>query len=47
MFPDVKVTPEGELVDTQKFALLRHPLIELGKYNTEGLFDEEDDEMIQ
>ena len=47
MFPDVKVTPEGELVDTLKFALLRHPLIELAKYDTEGLFDEEDDEMVQ
>ena len=42
MFPDLKVTQEGELVSTQKFALLRHPLIELAKYNTEGLFDEED-----
>jgi len=48
MFPDLKVTPEGGLIDTQKFALLRHPLIELAKYNTEGLFDEEDDdEMVQ
>ena len=42
MFPDLKVTPEGELVDTQKFALLRHPFIELAKYNSEGMFDEED-----
>jgi hypothetical protein len=25
MFTDLKVTPEGELVDTRKFALLRHP----------------------
>ena len=48
MFPDLKVTLEGELVDTQKFALLRHPLIELAKYNTEGLFDDkDDDEMVQ
>ena len=48
MFPDLKVTPDMELVDTQKFALLWHPLIELAKYNTEGLFDEEDnDEMLQ
>ena len=48
MFPDLKVMAEGELVDTQKFALLWHPLIELAKYNTEGLFDEEDDnEMVQ
>jgi hypothetical protein len=46
MFPDLKVTTEGELVDTQKFALLRHPLIELARYNTEGLFDEEDDDEI-
>jgi hypothetical protein len=44
MFTDLKVTPEGELVDTRKFALLRHPFIELAKYNTEGLFDEEDDD---
>ena len=46
MFPDLKVTREGEVIDTQKFALLRHPLIELAKYNTEGLFDEEDDNEI-
>jgi hypothetical protein len=43
MFPNLKVTLEGNLVDTQKFALLRHPLIELAKYNTDGLFDEGDD----
>ena len=48
MFPDLKVTRKGEVIDTQKFALLRHPLIELAKYNTEGLFDEQnDDEMVQ
>jgi len=48
MFPDLKVTQEGELVDTQNFALLWHPLIELANYNTEWLFDEEDDdEMVQ
>jgi hypothetical protein len=44
MFPDMKVTSDGKLVNTQKFALLRHPFIELTKYNTEGLFDDEDDE---
>lgn len=44
MFPDLKVTPDGKVVDTQKFALLRHPFIVLAKYNTEGLFDEEDDD---
>ena len=44
MFPDLMVTPDGALVDTQKFALLQHPFIELAKYNTEGLFDEEDDD---
>jgi hypothetical protein len=44
MFPDLMVTPDGKLVDTQKFALLRHPLIGLAKYNTEGLFDEEEDD---
>ena len=44
MFPDLKVTADGELVDMQKFALLRHPLIELAKYNTEGLFEEEEDD---
>lgn len=43
MFPDLKVTPDGNLVDTQKFALLRHPLIKLAKYSTDGLFDEGDD----
>ena len=44
MFPDLKVMPDGKLVDTQKFALLRHPFIELAKYNTEGLFEEEEDD---
>jgi hypothetical protein len=44
MFPDLKVTPDGKIVNTQKFALLRHPFISLAKYNTEGLFDEEDNE---
>jgi len=44
MFPDLKVTPDGMVVDTQKFALLRHPFIALAKYNTDGLFDDEDDE---
>jgi hypothetical protein len=43
MFPDLKVTPDGELVDTKKFALLRHPFIELARYNTEGLFNDEED----
>ncbi|KAF8220154.1 hypothetical protein L208DRAFT_1335370 [Tricholoma matsutake] len=44
MFPDLKVMPDGKLVNTQKFALLRHPFIELAKYNTEGLFEEEEDD---
>lgn len=44
MFPDFKVTPDGELIDTQRFALLRHPFIELARYNSEGMFDEEDDD---
>lgn len=44
MFPDLKVTSDGELVNTQRFALLRHPFLELAKYNTEGLLDEEDDD---
>ena len=44
IFPDFKVTPDGELVDTQRFALLRHPFVELAKYNSEGMFDEENDD---
>jgi glycerophosphoryl diester phosphodiesterase len=43
MFPDLKVTPDGKLVDMHKFALLRHPFIGLAKYNTEDLFEEEND----
>jgi hypothetical protein len=43
MFPDLKVTPGGEIINTQRFALLRHPFIGLAKYNTEGLFEEEED----
>jgi hypothetical protein len=44
MFPDLKVTPYGKIVNTQKFALLRHPFISLAKYNTEGLFDKKGNE---
>lgn len=43
MFSDLKVTSDGEIVDTQKFALLRHPFIELTKYNTKGLFNEDNE----
>jgi hypothetical protein len=44
MFPDLKVTPGGEIVNTQRFALLRHPFVRLAKYNTDGLFQEDDDD---
>ncbi|KAI0304753.1 hypothetical protein BC826DRAFT_902685 [Russula brevipes] len=44
MFPDLKVAPSGEIVNTQRFALLRHPFIRLAKYNTDGLFQEDEDE---
>jgi hypothetical protein len=44
MFPDLKVTADAKLVDTKKFALLRHPFIELARYNTEGLFDDDDED---
>ena len=43
MFPEHRVTRDGKLINTQKFALLRHPFIVLAKYNTDGLFDNEDD----
>lgn len=43
MFPDLQVTSDGELIDTQKFVLLWHPLIELARYNTDGLFEGDDD----
>ena len=44
MFPDLKVTSDGDIVDTHKFALLRHPFIELAAYNTQSLFDGDDDD---
>jgi hypothetical protein len=44
MFPDLKVTSDGELIDTKTFALLRHPFIELARYNTDGLFNEEEED---
>ena len=44
MFPEHRVTRDGKLINTRKFALLRHPFIALAKYNTDGLFDNEDDE---
>ena len=44
MFPDLKVTSDGDIVDTHKFALLRHPFIELAAYNTQSLFDGDDND---
>jgi hypothetical protein len=47
IFPDLMVTSDGELVNTKKFALLRHPFNELARYNTEGLFDDDEEEKIE
>ena len=44
MFPEHRVTRDGKLINTRKFTLLQHPFIALAKYNTDGLFDNEDDE---
>jgi hypothetical protein len=43
MFLEHRVTRDGKLINTQKFTLLQHPFIVLAKYNTDGLFDNEDD----
>ena len=45
MFPDLKVTPEGGACRHSKVCVVKAPRSsQLAKYNTEGLFDEEDDD---
>jgi hypothetical protein len=43
MFPELQVTPTGQIHRTNKFSLMRHPLIELAQYRTD-VFGKDDDE---
>lgn len=42
MFPELQVTPDGQIHETKKFSLMRHPLIELVQYRPD-IFDNDDD----
>jgi len=43
MFPDMSVTQDGDISHTGKFALMRHPYIELARFAHDGLFEDNDE----
>jgi len=43
MFPDMSVTQDGDISHTGKFALMRHPYIELAQFAHDGLFEDNDE----
>jgi hypothetical protein len=42
MFPDYQVTEDGDINQTNKFSLLRHPFIDLAEYRPHDLFNDDD-----
>jgi hypothetical protein len=44
MFPEMEVSPTGQISLTGKFSLMRHAFIELSSFSTDGLFDEDYDD---
>ena len=42
MFPDMNITKDGQIIETENFSLMQHPLIELAQYRPD-IFNEDDD----
>lgn len=42
MFPETRVDHSGHISTTGKFSLMRHAYIELARFTSDGLFEEED-----
>lgn len=45
MFPETKVTPTGQISLTGKFSLMHHAFIELLTFSSDGLFEEDYDNL--
>ena len=43
MFPDTQVDLEGNISDTGKFSLMRHPYIEVAEFICDQTFDDEEE----
>ena len=45
MFLDMEVSPTGQITLTGKFSMMRHAFIELATFSSDGLFDEDYDNL--
>ena len=43
MFPEMRVSDNGGIVETGKFSLMRHAFLELAQFSNGELFEEEED----
>ena len=43
MFPEMRATDNGEILETGKFSLMRHAFLELADFSNGELFDEVED----
>ena len=45
MFPDMEASPTGQITLMGKFSMMRHAFIELVTFSSDGLFDEDYDNL--
>ena len=46
MFPEMRVTDDGRILETGKFSLMRHAFHELAQFSNGELFEEDDDSVL-
>ena len=46
MFPDMRATEDGRILETGKFSLMHHAFLELADFSNGELFEEEDDGLV-
>jgi hypothetical protein len=44
MFPEMRVTEDGLILETGKFSLMRHAFLELAQFSNGELFEDDDDD---
>ena len=46
MFPEMRVSDDGGIIETGKFSLMRHAFLELAQFSNGELFEEEEDRVL-
>ena len=46
MFPEMRVTDDGRILETGKFSLMHHAFLELTQFSNGELFEEDDDSVL-